>query len=177
MAFLPRALHFFLFGCLSFEFFSLVKIQKIIPSGRPVLVVCALTAYASLSSDLPGPLRIWSSEIIAVSIWIAVLYGITQYHGGGTTLLSFLKSPILLWMGTISYSIYLGHWASIILAQWILSRFLVDVSPLPLALLTFLIAYPVTIISALFLFRYVEQPGIAFGKRLSARISGPPRCS
>jgi peptidoglycan/LPS O-acetylase OafA/YrhL len=82
--------------------------------------------------------------------------------------ISWLRSPILVWLGNISFSVYLIHFPLMSCLAWLLYRHL-GIGAVPtfggamlLAVLTALITLPL----ASLCYRYVERPGISAGRGL-----------
>jgi len=86
-----------------------------------------------------------------------------------------LRSRGAIWLGNVSYSLYLIHFPVVILVAKIASRFFTDQTRTTIAtgvLMAF--AIPVSLLLASFLYRYVEIPAIAMGKRVSRRLVSNP---
>jgi peptidoglycan/LPS O-acetylase OafA/YrhL len=84
--------------------------------------------------------------------------------------ISFLRARALVWLGDISFSVYLVHFVILsIWAKWIgRSGLDVDVNALLLMAATLLTTLPV----AHFLYKFVELPGIASGKHFLGYLTG-----
>ena len=84
--------------------------------------------------------------------------------------ISFLRNRALVWLGDISYSVYLVHFVILsICARGIaLSPFGVDAKAILLMAATLALTLPV----AHFLYKFVELPGIALGKQCVDRLTG-----
>ena len=78
----------------------------------------------------------------------------------------FLKSPLPLYFGSRSYSIYLCHYPVISVVAWLLFRWSVPSSMFILSI----ISIPLIIVIAEFAYRWIEKPGIAAGKTLAVLI-------
>jgi peptidoglycan/LPS O-acetylase OafA/YrhL len=83
--------------------------------------------------------------------------------------ISFLRNKALVWLGDISYSVYLVHFVILsIWAKWIGTSGLgVNANALLLMAATLLTTLPV----AHFLYKYVELPGILLGKQFLGRLT------
>jgi peptidoglycan/LPS O-acetylase OafA/YrhL len=82
-----------------------------------------------------------------------------------------LRSPWAIWLGNISYSLYLIHFPVAILVAKILSRVLSDGTSAATAtavLMAFGLAISFSL--AFLIYRFIEIPSIAFGKRVSKRF-------
>ncbi|MBD8124444.1 acyltransferase [Pseudomonas lutea] len=78
-----------------------------------------------------------------------------------------LDHPALVWLGAVSYSLYLLH-----PSMGLLSEFLLRGTD-PSGLLVALVATVLTLAAAHLCFRYIEHPFIQLGKRLNNRKTGP----
>lgn len=97
----------------------------------------------------------WVAGIGVALLFIVILNSIK--------LSNFLSRGIFVWIGKVSYSLYLVH----VLVIMLCARYLGQVIPLKLSLLIApLLALPVAYIS----FRYIEKPAMEIGRRLSARF-------
>jgi peptidoglycan/LPS O-acetylase OafA/YrhL len=75
-------------------------------------------------------------------------------------------------LGDVSYSLYLIHFPVAILAAKLLSRvFLVETSSATATVILMVIALPVSFAAAFFIHRFVEEPSIALGKKVSQRLT------
>ena len=89
--------------------------------------------------------------------------------------LAFISKPAQ-WIGARSYSIYIIHSPILGIASWALLRFYPFSRLEALGILT-LVVVPLTIIASDIIYRYIEIPGIALGKRLAARWAKADRRS
>jgi peptidoglycan/LPS O-acetylase OafA/YrhL len=81
-----------------------------------------------------------------------------------------LENPIALYLGSRSYSTYLGHFIVLVVCQHVAVRFL-GTAPSFLVLATMVI--PATLLFSELLYRTVELPGIRLGSRLCKRPESP----
>ena len=80
-------------------------------------------------------------------------------------------NPIVLWLGRISYSIYLAHFVGLSVAVYLFATLLPGISqPMLVAGMTLAII-PIVAVAGLS-FRFIEQPGIALGRVLARRLRG-----
>ena len=116
--------------------------------------------------------------IFALAITLACAYSL-DYHWGavfglGLLVLSLCKegpvanfifgNPMALWLGNISFSLYLSHWPLIQIYQWIRARVAVDGTVLAIALVTTIL------VLANVLYRFVEVPSRQYlRKKMEAR--------
>ncbi len=109
-------------------------------------------------------------------IWMVVFFGLSNTAiTDGTSLEQLyarvLKSPLALYFGSRSYSIYLCHYPVISVVAWLLFRWSV---PLSMLILT-IISIPLIIVIAEFAYRWIEKPGIAAGRMLISPSRATPQ--
>jgi peptidoglycan/LPS O-acetylase OafA/YrhL len=84
-----------------------------------------------------------------------------------------LRGPIATWLGDISYSLYLIHFPVILLVAKLISHLSAnELTAATSAALLIAVAIPISLALATLLYRYVELPGIAWGKK-AMRPVGP----
>lgn len=83
-----------------------------------------------------------------------------------------LQSPVALYLGSRSYSTYLGHFLVIVACQHIGVRWLGHV---PSFLVLALMVIPATLLLSEVLYRTVELPGIRLGSKLRKRLQPKPQ--
>jgi len=81
-----------------------------------------------------------------------------------------LTKPTVLWLGRISYSVYLSHAVVLVVVQFVLLRLFPDISRLHCAVLLTIIGAPLILCISHLLHTYIELPGIALGRRLASRM-------
>lgn len=158
--FLPAAAGYFIIGAASY--FVWRDRERFAAGG--LAVGSAVAATLALLFDRP-----------AVGIWCAVL---------GLLLLSrqeraaslpagvsrLLQHPMLVWLGTISYSLYLVHMIPIVLAMALMPAGFTG--PFRQGVWLFATVVPASLLLSWLLFHTVERPGIAFGQHLVRRPEG-----
>ena len=161
VGFLPNQLHYFVLGIASYYIF---KSKLGIPGAGFLadLLLLAVCGVAFLAVQTAWP----------VIIWLVVLYLITLQQRGKQSPLSalalpFLEMASLQWLGRISYSVYLVH----IPVLYAVFHFISHFAP-QLRNWQFLAAsLPITLIATIGIsaltYRWIEQPGIAWGRHLS----------
>ena len=83
-----------------------------------------------------------------------------------------LRSPWAIWLGNISYSLYLIHFPVAILVAKILSRVFSDgTSATTAAAVLMTSGLAISFSLAFLMYRFIEIPSIAFGKRVSKRFT------
>lgn len=121
-----------------------------------LLAVLAVSEFSLMRNDgfiLIGTLPIMTGYLLAVAVFI------------GAVRLNAPQSRVLAWIGRISYSIYLFHW----IVNVTIYRFL------PLTggwrdLATMLVCLMATIGVSYLVFRFVEKPSIALGRRVASKL-------
>ena len=82
-----------------------------------------------------------------------------------------LRSRWAVWLGNVSYSLYLIHFPVAILVAKILSHvFSDDTSPTTATVVLMGFSLTISFALAAFIYRFIEIPSIAFGKRVSKRL-------
>lgn len=164
VGFLPNQLHWFALGIGSFclygwraDWFLRVPARWHDPG---LLLLCALL-YLTLHNPLP------------VIIWLAVLdlllIGRTGMRTPLTGLLRrLLHQPLLLWLGRISYSVYLIHIPVLYLVFRAVTRLDAHIGGWKFLALALPGTLLVTIALAAATYRWIERPGMALGRRLAS---------
>lgn len=84
---------------------------------------------------------------------------------------AFLSGPLFVWLGDVSYSLYLLHMPILGLTALMLGSIAGGLSPLAMTLILVPLTVVLTGIAATASYRYVEVPGILAGKTLLARVA------
>jgi len=173
-AFLPFNIEWFVFGILSFHLWTGLKdVLRTIPHHANLLTTCAAVLLLLSGSDArqlaKGHLEGVIGEAIPLVIWVLVLAHLLDQQSGAQNWLNrlfgkLLESPPVLFMGRISYSIYLLHNPIIILVQWGIVRHLGIQNWVHCFIVTSLIAIPATILVSALSYHYVEQFFTRMGK-------------
>ena len=101
-------------------------------------------------------------------VWMIVFVGLTNSNDGSALARLYtrlLKSPLALYFGSRSYSIYLCHYPVISVVVWLLYQWSLPSNMLVLTA----VSVPLIIVTAQLAYRWIEQPGIAAGRRLAER--------
>lgn len=96
-------------------------------------------------------------SIFALAVAWLILQTMTAPH---RLVMAVLENPVLVWIGKLSYSLYLWHYFSVALAMWLTSS----------SLTRTLIAVPLALIFASASYYFVERPFL----KLKARLGNPP---
>ena len=178
-AFLPLRLHLFTVGMASY--YGLRWAFSLDPKPRwlvraPAAAITATFAFVVLQSIRHGlangttpagwfPLAIWG---VVLGVLVARWAG--SRSGAVDAAQRVLTWPPLVRLGAASYSTYLAHWPVLVLCQAAFRTLLRDPAPWPLLALHLAISLPIVALLSIALHRTVEQPGIALGRRLAARL-------
>lgn len=151
---------------LSLMFFGSVWRQWLLAEHDRRLRRCLLATLVSYLALLPPTLllayrqdmgtgetagRYLFTYAVAIASFIGLTHAVRMRH------------PLLLWLGAISYSLYLLHPSMLLLSQYLLSG--LPLSPLFPALLATALTLGIAHLS----FRFIETPFIHLGKRLNHR--------
>jgi peptidoglycan/LPS O-acetylase OafA/YrhL len=152
-----------LVGCILAIVISRRSVREFIFRNFPILmpVVCAvlLVRFARMALGYPW-LSIYVLFAIAVASTIVVKQG---------PIYQLLCSRPLVWIGRISYSLYI--WQELFLLQFWQNLFAFYKHPLPLGVGAMVIVnLACTFAAAACSFYFIERPCIAFGRRISQRI-------
>ncbi len=167
-AFLPFHIEFFFFGAASYFLYRLVSMSRWRFEAPARADVCFPIA-AMLAAVVAFSARSWSQ--IPMIFWILFLGIVLEPQG---SLVSRIARPIFenrftQYLGRISYSIYLSHALVLMLVQYCLLVAMPHLGQLAHCLILFVVCTSVTIALSGLLYRYIEVPGIAYGKRGSAK--------
>ena len=77
----------------------------------------------------------------------------------------------MLYLGKISYSLYLSHFMVIIVCQYLILRYQPELTQQQHLATLAVVTLVVTMLGSHWLYRHVETPGIRLGKRLTEKIS------
>jgi peptidoglycan/LPS O-acetylase OafA/YrhL len=164
IGFLPNQLLYFALGIASFYVYRRAELFARIDGGvhdAGLLAVCVLL-YVVLKEPLP--MLVWLLVLDAI---ILARAGVNSTVAAGVTWL--LERPLLQRLGEISYSVYLVH----IPVLYVVFRTVTRLDPHMGGWKFLAIALPMTVLATLALaamtYRWIEQPGIALGRRLARR--------
>lgn len=133
-----------------------------------VVAFAAIAALMIADGILMFPLASAGSYLLAMlnrlALPICVTWLVVSSIERRTLFTAVLSAPALLFVGSISYSLYL--WQQVFLAPW----------PLYTGFNLFFVS-PMMVVMAWLSYRFIELPGIALGRRLSARHIACPDSS
>jgi len=171
-AFLPFNLEWFMIGILSYHLRTYLqdpRNQQII--GVTLLPAALLISLLLTHGRLSGASFEWvNGDAMPLAIWLCVFCHMIDTDAGRSGLMNklakvLLESPAALYIGVISYSIYLLHNPVIIFTQWAFVRHLGIHSWQSCLLITGAISLPLTIGLSALSYRFVEQRFIRSSKK------------
>jgi peptidoglycan/LPS O-acetylase OafA/YrhL len=131
-----------------------------------------LSAYPAVSMILAGGLAILARPLFPFFLWIAFIIWLRVEHprdavsrGIDRCLDVAFNSKVVRYLGTRSYSTYLVHEPIIHIVVYVcIKKFALGIAPT--VGVTFITVPIMTLCASIMLYKYVEAPFIAFGKRL-----------
>lgn len=105
------------------------------------------------------PIRFFFGHMIGLALFVFGFYKLK------------LKNTFLLWLGTVSYSVYLFHPIAMKLIHWLMQQeWATYISSLHLSFYMLLVCITTFLVASL-TYRFVERPCIDLGHRLTSRIT------
>jgi peptidoglycan/LPS O-acetylase OafA/YrhL len=123
---------------------------------RAGVVATVIAVVLSRNSDIGGDL--WP-----LLFGVASAAVIAHVVVGDSPVARFLARPTMVWLGTLSYAIYLLHQLTLGIAEAVVPSSTIG------NLVTFVVGLALAIAAAALVSRYVEQPAIRWGRRRSGR--------
>lgn len=165
---LPLALSLMFFGSVWRQWLLAEHSAQLTRNLRMLLIAFALllppTLIMAYSKDM-GTGETWGRYCFTYALAIVSFLLLTRSVR--------LNHPVLVWLGAISYSLYLLHPSMLMLSDYLLNNSLprpfVQGNTREVALLSALLATVLTLGAAHVSFRCIESPFIEFGKRLNNR--------
>jgi len=159
---LPFHVEFFFLGAASYFFYKGRATHPLFDTAFPV--ACCLAVFLFLLSSA------WS--LISVVLWMAFLGLLLEQPSSSSSrlVLPLLTNPIVLYLGRISYSLYLSHILVIIVIQHALLTWMPHLSRVVHCGLLLAGTTLVTVAFSAGLYRYLEAPGIRVGRTLVHRF-------
>ena len=161
---LPFHVEFFFLGAVSYFFHQRLSAHQRSDIAFPV--ACCLALFLFVLSG-----NAWS--LFPVGLWI-VFMGLLLEHSSSfsSTLVSpLLTNPIVLYLGRLSYSLYLSHILVIIVVQYALLTWGPHLSQIVHFGVLLAGTTAVTIAVSAVLYRYLEVPGMQAGRALARRYA------
>jgi len=161
----------FLMTSLLFIPFRSWAFMGFLPQKIPMFTLGILSFYSWKDSRVHGLLLVYAAGVflfvskIPVLIWLGVFYmSYFQWN--------ILERRTLLYLGKISYSIYISHMLPIFLCMMLLLHCHIRNQALFFEFMVLLVV-PMTILLSHFLYQYVEKPFIAYAKNITKPVPGP----
>lgn len=179
-AFLPLQLHLFVLGIASYYVFKRVALGIERPAWLvrgPDIVVVAVSIFLALQIARLGLSRgTTPADWFPLAIWAFVFAVLLAAAAGGDGWLVRTTRRVLRWpplerLGVVSYSTYLVHWPVLVLCQALFRTVLDHPSPRTLFVLHIAISMPIVAALSFALYRLVEAPGMAYGRKLARRLA------
>ncbi len=163
---LPFHIEYFALGAVSY--FVYKRYAGRARAAMPFLVGCFL---AVLLVSAGGEARF---RLVPVALWIAFLGLILEHRSTFSWRIasSLFTNRVALRLGRVSYSIYLSHMLLLAVIQHALLRWAPELSRGAHFSILLALTTAATITASLFLYRYLEAPGIWAGRALGNRLSG-----
>jgi peptidoglycan/LPS O-acetylase OafA/YrhL len=156
---------FFVLGIVSYASFAWASTHRETLHGRGSVIAIALPLLPLIVAPI--------ALNVGVLVWLALLgVALAAMLDGEDAAMplrwssAVLTSPAALWLGSISYSLYLGHEPFVWLAKAAIKRSGAQMEGLRLTTAVGLLSAPVSLAAAALLYRWVEIPGISLGKRI-----------
>jgi peptidoglycan/LPS O-acetylase OafA/YrhL len=160
-AFLPFHIEYFFLGAGSYFFYKhLDETRGTTSYGDVWFPVAMVLVVAILAWE-----RAWSQ--IPLIIWILFIGLVLEprHSYASRCLMPLLENKVTQYLGRISYSIYLSHILVIAAVQFVLLTAIPTLDQQTHCILLLCLCLPLTLALSDILYRYIEAPGIAYGKR------------
>lgn len=166
-AFLPMHIQYFYLGGLSCLIYQWVQAGKV--SARLVYTLL-------LAGTLLAVYSVWHADFLPLSIWLVFFsllcaLQLPGYYHFIQSMVTVFDNRLMLYLGKISYSLYLSHFLVIILCQYLILRYQPELTQQQHLATLAVVTLVVTMLGSHWLYRHVETPGIRLGKRLTEKIS------
>jgi peptidoglycan/LPS O-acetylase OafA/YrhL len=121
----------------------------------------------------PSP-RPVAGMVLSICLWMVVVYlVIPRRNHRQFPWLRLLDGRLATAAGKRSYAVYVFHWPVVVSIAYV-ARIDLDLGQHSMVLLVGSLGIIITAVGAEFLFRFVEQPAINFGKRLTGAVRRSP---
>ncbi|RLJ17818.1 hypothetical protein DJ031_13260 [bacterium endosymbiont of Escarpia laminata] len=163
-AFLPFHIEFFFFGACSYFIYrhlhnSVIKPDFLFPTAMATVVMIYFTSGHDFRLF---PIAVW---LVFFALMLEPKESLSH-----RIIAPIFLNRISLWLGKVSYSIYLLHTLVITLISSVLLSYF-DLARGDYFLLLFVSTLIMTMIFSWLTYRYIEKPGIILGKKLSSRFN------
>lgn len=161
---LPFHIEYFFLGAVSYFIYQRWAAHQLPDITFPVACCLALFLYWRSGGE-------WS--LIPVGLWLVFLGLILEHPSSFSSRLvsPLLTNPFVLYLGRISYSIYLSHILVIIVFQYALLTWAPHLTRMVHFGVLLASSTAATIALSAGLYRYLETPGIQAGRSLSSRLA------
>ena len=165
MGFIANSAGLFVLGIASYYLWKRV-------AGRPLSEVRAWECAAAIAVVL---VCLFFADAIPAAIWVAVFALVLLGDRDGASPpvragFRLLHQPLLLWLGRISYSVYVCHFLVLYAVIGLLLGLWPDIPKLWFALALITLTVGGTLAVATLTFRVIEQPGMALGQVLARKL-------
>jgi peptidoglycan/LPS O-acetylase OafA/YrhL len=161
---LPFHLNFFFLGAVSYIIYKRYSGQAW--TDTPFPIACCLAIFLVIVGDKAR------FQLVPVALWITFLGLILEHHSSLSWRIvsSLFTNRIAQRLGRVSYSIYLSHMLLLVVLQHALLRWAPDLSRATHFGILLGLTITATITASVFLYRYVEAPGISVGRVMASRF-------
>jgi len=179
-AFLPLHLHTFTAGIASYYVYkAIVPRAERMPWLRhaPFAVALAIAAGVAVQCVRLGVERgTTPGWWFPFAIWAWSFAVLAAHAAGGAGAATRVYWRLLAWrplerLGVVSYSTYLVHWPVLVVCQALYRAALGDLPPMAMLALHLAVSFPLVAAASFALYRFVEAPGIAWGRTLAQRMA------
>jgi peptidoglycan/LPS O-acetylase OafA/YrhL len=163
-SFLPAAAYVFLIGIVCRMNFERIRAMAIGPEVIPLLL-----ALGVIYRDVLW-LSIWAAALVYLARSDAWRIAQGRPHWIAATMDKLFASPLAVYLGARSYSVYLVHMPMMMLVAWLMTEN-VTLAETPARLVVMGGALLATLVVSDVLYRLVERPMIALGSKAAARLA------
>jgi peptidoglycan/LPS O-acetylase OafA/YrhL len=160
--------HIFVLGILSYFLFKWISFNK-----EKLYLACEIAPLALPLALIP---ILPITHNLGVLIWLFFLGVSLSFRGRRHWLLvgwitRLLRTPVLGWLGAVSYALYLIHEPIIWIVHHGIRYYVADCSPQRSAMIITFVSLPVSVFLAHWIHHWVELPSINYGKRIAENLS------
>lgn len=162
---LPFHVEFFFLGAASYFIYQGRAVHQLSDAALPVACCLVVFLFLLLSGN--------AASLIPVGLWIVFLGLLFERHSSLSSRLvsPLLTNPVVLYLGRISYSLYLSHMLVIMMIQYGLLMWAPYLSRVVHFGVLLACTTVVTVAVSAGLYRYLEVPGIHAGRALVRRFA------